>query len=60
MKVWMNRDYSRSYIVGGRISEELMVKGIVDIIDTNCDLHRLEGRPTVRNYLYRNADMLRF
>jgi hypothetical protein len=56
----MNRDYSRSYIVGGRISEELMVKGIVDIIDTNCDLHRLEGRPTVRNYLYRNADMLRF
>jgi hypothetical protein len=60
VKVWMNREFSKNFIVGGKISQEQMVKGIVDILDSNCDTVRLNGIPTVRNYLYRNSDMLTF
>ena len=37
-----------------------MVKGIIDIIDANCDQYRVDGIPSVRNYLYRNSDLLKF
>lgn len=60
VKVWLNRDYSKNFIVGGRITEEQMVKGVIDIIDSNCDNNRNNGIPSVRNYLYRNSDLLKF
>ena len=60
VKVWLNRDYSKNFIVGGRITEEQMVKGVIDIIDSNCDSNRNDGIPSVRNYLYRNSDLLKF
>ena len=56
----MNRDFSKNFIVGGRIIEEQMVKGVIDIIEANCDQQRVEGIPSVRNYLYRNSDLLKF
>ena len=56
----MNRDFSKNFIVGGRIIEEQMVKGVIDIIESNCDQQRAEGIPSVRNYLYRNSDLLKF
>ena len=37
-----------------------MVKGVIDIIESNCDQQRAEGIPSVRNYLYRNSDLLKF
>ena len=56
----MNRDYSRSVIAGGRISEEQMVQGIINTIDASCDSSKYDGIPSVRNYLFRSADQLKF
>lgn len=56
----MNRDYSKSLIVGGKISEEQMVKSVINVIDASCDMYRSDGIPSVRNYLYRNTDVLKF
>ena len=56
----MNANYSRCFIVGGKISEVQMVKGIIDMLDANCSDQLESNIPTLRNYLYRNADMLKF
>lgn len=37
-----------------------MVKSLVDILDKNCDPNLPGNVPTIRNYLYRNADTLHF
>jgi len=38
-----------------------MVKSIVDIVDKNSDPYQLKQNiPIIRNYLYRNADALKF
>lgn len=37
-----------------------MVKGTIDILDKNCDPNIPGNIPTIRNYLYRNADTLNF
>lgn len=60
MKVWFNQDFSKSYITGGKISQEQMVKCLIDILDKNCDPNLPDNIPTIRNYLYRNADTLTF
>lgn len=61
VKVWMNEQYDKSFIVGSKISEEAMVRGIIDLIDRNLDQAQLPSNvPSVRNYVYRNADTLRF
>ena len=60
MKVWLNRQFEKNNIVGSKIGEEQMVKAIVDVLDGNCDNSELGNTPSVRNYLYRNADMLKF
>lgn len=58
--MWLNRDFSKSYINGGKITEEQMVKGTIDILDKNCDPNISGNIPTIRNFLYRNADSLNF
>jgi len=38
-----------------------MVRGLIDLIDRNMDQNQLQNNiPSVRNYLYRNADSLKF
>jgi hypothetical protein len=61
VKVWLSKFFAHNYIIGGKINQEQMVKSIVDIIDRNVDPF-IGGQniPTVRNYLYRNSDVLRF
>lgn len=61
VKVWLSKYFAHNRMIGGRITQEQMVKSIVDIIDRNVDpFHGGKNIPTVRNYLYRNADTLRF
>lgn len=37
-----------------------MVKSLIDILDKNCDPNLPGNVPSLRNYLYRNADTLTF
>lgn len=38
-----------------------MVKSVIDIVDKNSDPYQIgQTIPTIRNYLYRNADALKF
>lgn len=38
-----------------------MVKGVIDIVDKNSDPYQIgQSIPTIRNYLYRNADALKY
>jgi len=61
VKVWLSKYLANHCVIGGKILQEQMVKGIVDILDKNSD-HLQNGQkvPTVRNYLYRNSDTLKF
>jgi hypothetical protein len=59
-KVWVNADFSIHHVVG-KVSQEDMVRSIVDIIERNIDHSQLPQRvPPVRNYLYRNNAKLQF
>ncbi len=61
VKVWMNQNYSANYFVGSKVSEESMVNSIVEIIEKNTDHRRIPSHiPSIRNYLYRNTDKLKF
>jgi hypothetical protein len=61
VKVWLNGDFHRSFIVGCRVMEEIMVRSIVETIDKSSDEITLpRGIPSVKNYLFRNNDTLNF
>lgn len=60
VKVWLNEDTSKTHLVGGRVSEGVMVRSIIDAVDQNSDSAMAPHLPNIKNYLYRNADSLTF
>lgn len=62
VKVWMNEHFEKSTVAGGsNITEQIMVRSLVDLLDRNIDQSQVQnGIPSVRNYLYRNTDSLKF
>lgn len=58
--MWMNEDFSKSYYIGGSVTQEIMVRSIVEVIDKNVDSLGQQNTPSVKNYLYRKTDRLTF
>ena len=59
MKVWLSKYFANSSTIGNKITQEQMVKGIIDIIDKNSDPY-VQNITNIKNYLYRNSDGLTF
>jgi hypothetical protein len=60
VKSWLNEDFANSRPFR-KATEAQMVSSLVEAIDRNIDHDQLPpSTPTVRNFLYRNADALNF
>lgn len=54
----MNPDYSNTQIIGGKITQEAMVRSIIDIIDRNADYAK--DFSSVKDYIYQQKDKILF
>ncbi len=54
----MNPDFSKAQIIGGKTSQEVMVRNIIDIVDRNTDENR--DYPSVKDYIYQQSDKIQF
>lgn len=52
MNGMFNRNYPSRH---EKVIEERMVKNILDVVEDNCDLGSLEGRPSPIQYIYQRA-----
>ncbi len=61
VKVWMSKYLAGHSTVGNKISQEQMVKGIIDILDQKSAAFQMgPAIPTVRSFVFRNSDTLTF
>jgi hypothetical protein len=61
VKAWLNEDFSKSSPFCGKVLEENMVRSVIETIDRNIDSEQMPPEiPTVRNFLFKNADALNF
>ena len=57
----MSKYLANHSTIGNKISEERMVKGLIDILDKSSASFRVGSTiPTVRTFLYRSSDTLKF
>lgn len=57
----MNPDFSKSTPLGVKVTEEVMVRSIIEMIDRNLDPSQVPQQiPSVRNYIYRRSERVLF
>ena len=59
IKVWAGAQWSQLGVIADKISEQNMVKSIIDIVDSYTYDYSDE-HPSIKNYLYRKTDALNF
>lgn len=61
VKVWAGSKWSQITVKGGAISQEDMVRSIVECLEESIDIYSMpQQNPSIRNYLYRTADRINF
>lgn len=61
VKVWAGSKWSQITVKGGAISQEDMVRSIVECLEESIDKYSMpQQNPSIRNYLYRTADRINF
>lgn len=55
-KVWMNEKYERTVPTRNEtVHEHAMVRMVLDAIESNVDMHTLEGRVSPMGYIYKKS-----
>lgn len=61
VKVWAGAKWPQVTIKGGTVSQEDMVRSLVECLEESIDRHSMpQHNPSIRNYLYRTADRIGF
>jgi hypothetical protein len=61
VKVWAGAKWPQVTIKGGAVSQEDMVRSVVECLEESIDKHSMpQHNPSIRNYLYRTADRIGF
>lgn len=61
VKVWAGAKWARIDVKGGVISQEDMVRGLVECLEEAIDKQSMPPQnPSIRNFLYRTADRINF